>query len=83
MDHQPASEDPGSRLETRRPVETTTGTVGSGNGSSVTPPKTKHRSVPFWQKHLGALDPEGGGGGEPLTGADCPYLDLINIGNEA
>ena len=29
MDHQPASEDPGSRLKTRSPDETTPGTVGS------------------------------------------------------
>ena len=31
MDHKPASEDVGSRLEQRRPVETTAAMVGSGN----------------------------------------------------
>ena len=36
MDHQLASEDLESRLETRRPVETTAETVGSGNGRPVT-----------------------------------------------
>ena len=36
MDYQPATEDPGYRLEARRPVETTAGTVGSGNGRPVT-----------------------------------------------
>ena len=36
MNHQPATEDPGSRLKTRRPVETKAGMVGSGNGRHVT-----------------------------------------------
>ena len=36
MGHQPVTEDPGSRRETRRPVETTAGTVGSGTGRLVT-----------------------------------------------
>ena len=36
MDLQPATEDPRSRLKTRRPVETTARTVGSGIGRPVT-----------------------------------------------
>ena len=79
MNHQPATEDPGSRLEARRPVETTAGTVGSGNGRPRDPPKTKHRPVPFWQTHLGALLRAGcwiQEGGRAPDGGRLPILGL-------
>ena len=57
MDHQPATEDPGSRLETRRPVETTAITVGSGNGRPVTHIK---QSIDQCVVACRVLDPGGG-----------------------
>ena len=79
MGHQPATEDPGSRRETRRPVETTAGTVGSGNGRPVTHLKQNIGQCPSGKRTSVRCCVPGAGsrrGGELLTGADCPYLDL-------
>ena len=79
MGHQPATEDPGSRRETRRPVETTAGTVGSGIGRPVTHLKQNIGQCPSGKRTSVRCCVPGAGsrrGGELLTGADCPYLDL-------
>ena len=79
MGHQLATEDPGSRRKTRRPVETTAGTVGSGNGRPVTHLKQNIGQCPSGKRTSVRCCVPGAGsrrGGELLTGADCPYLDL-------
>ena len=79
MGHQPATEDPGSGRETWRPVETTAGTVGSGIGRPVTHLKQNIGQCPSGKRTSVRCCVPGAGsrrGGELLTGADCPYLDL-------
>ena len=77
MGHQPATEDPGFRLKTRRPVETTAGMLVSRifrlvthlNQSLGQCPSGKRTSARCCVPGVGS-----GNGGEPLTGAD--YTDL-------
>ena len=79
MDHQPATEDPRSRPETRRPVETTARTVGSGNGRPVTHlkqsigqcPSGKRTSVRCCVPGVGS-----GRGGRAPDGGRMPILRL-------
>ena len=85
MGHQPATEDPGSRRETRRPVETTAGTVGSGISRPVTHLKQNIGQCPSGKRTSVRCCVPGAGsrrGGELLTGADCPYLDLDLEGSQ-
>ena len=54
MGHQPTTEDPGSRLD-EAPGWDHRWNGGKREWPPRDPPKTKHRPVPFWQMHLGAL----------------------------
>ena len=72
MGHQPATEDPGSRRETRRPVETTAGTVGSGNGRPVTHLKQNIGQCPSGKRTLVRCCVPGAGS----RGSRLPILGL-------
>ena len=79
MDHQPATEEPGSHLGTSRPVETTAGTAGSGNSRPLTDPKQILGQCSSGERTSGhgCVPGDGPGrGAELLIKTECPYLEL-------
>ena len=79
MGHQLATEDPGSRRKTRRPIETTAGTVGSGNGRPVTHLKQNIGQCPSGKRtsvRCCVLGAGSRGGGRAPDGSRLPILGL-------
>ena len=77
MIYQPSTEDPGSRLETWRPVKTTAGTVGSRSGRPVTLLRKTLGLCPSGKRNSARCYAAGSRRrGKPLTVADWLYLDL-------
>ena len=81
IDHQTVREDPGSRLGTRGPVETTAGMVGSGNSRPVTNPKPILDQCPTGKRTLARrcvpnVGPWNGEGGQDPDEGRLPILGL-------
>ena len=80
MDHQPASEDPGSRLETRRPVETTAVMVGSGNCRPMTHLKQNIGQCPSGKRTSARCCVPGVGSRRGGRAPDVGRLPILGLG---